>query len=751
MKNRMLYDKPAPCWEEGLPIGNGRLGAMILGNCQREVISLNEDTLWSGFPRDYTDAQAFPYLEKVRKAVFEKRYAEAEELLNRHMTGVWNESYLPMADLKIEWEEADTAVQDYQRILDLSEGVCKVSFEMGQNRHQRTAFASFPDQVIVLKFETEKPVTMHLSLSSKLRGWNETDDDTLCYHGWCPEEVEPSYYECEEPVRYRSFEESRSIHFETAVKVLVPQGTLETGEGEFCIRDCRDCILLVSSANSFLGWDRQPRGTYRERLKEILGAAAEKSYETLLKRHQEDYKALFGRVELDLGHTEQEELPMDERLRAFHKAEDDPELIATAFQFGRYLTIASSREGSQPANLQGIWNQALRAPWSSNYTININTEMNYWAVESGNLSDCAHPLLKFVEECAASGAKTARINYHCDGWCVHHNVDLWRKTTAVGPRKRELNVQPWSFWLAGGGWLCRHLYEHYRYTCDQDFLETKAFPISLDCAAFYLDFLVEKDGELVTCPSTSPENKFLDHGMTTGVSFAASMDMEVIEELFRHCLWMAERLKTVGQKQRVLLEKIEKALQRLPQRKIGKYGQLQEWAEDYEESEVTHRHLSHLYGLYPSELFLERYGGDETWKDAFRTVLKRRGNEGVPWSRAWKIALRARLGDGKEAGEEVLRYLKLADSPDAKEISYTEGGIYPNLFAARPLQIDGCLGFTAGVIEMLLQDADGKVRLLPAIPADWKKGYVRGLKLRGGECIEIRWDEQGCESRLYRG
>lgn len=750
MKNILYYDKPAKSWSDGLPVGNGRIGAMVTGGCEKEILSLNEDTLWSGYPRDYTDENAYLYLEKARAAVFEKRYQDAEEILNKHMTGIWTESYLPMADLVLEIEKEGAEISNYERVLDLAQGVCSTSFRLDGGLCTRTVFCSYPDQVLVVRFCSEDALDLKISLTSKLRGWNETEEDGLFYHGWCPEEAEPSYYECEDPIRYAEFEKTRGIRFMAGVKAVVLDGKSDTCESLIRITQCRDCLLLVSSANSFRGYCGAADREYEERLNLCLEQAGKKRFGELLQRHVQDHGSLFEKVELELGHMDRENLPMRERLKLFKSLSEDPELVATAFQFGRYLTIASSREGTQPGNLQGIWNRELRAPWSSNYTVNINTEMNYWPTEKCNLSGCGEPMLRFIRECAESGRKTAEVNYHCRGWCVHHNVDLWRKTTAVGPRKKGQNVQPWSFWLAGGGWLCRHLWEHYLYTGDERFLKEEAYPISMDCAAFYLDFLVEKEGRLVTCPSTSPENMFMENGVLTGVTYGTAMDMEVIEELFRHCMEMAEKLGITPLEDGRLRE-IRAALPRLLERKAGKYGQLLEWAEDYEEHEENHRHLSHLYGLYPSDLFTKYYGGDDKLMEACRISLERRGHDGVPWSRAWKIALQARFGEGEKAGDEIVRYLQLADSPDAGDISYTNGGIYENLFTARPLQIDGCFGFTAGVAEMLVQDEDGKIKLLPAIPGAWKTGYVKGLRLRNGQCIEIRWNEENRESRMYRG
>lgn len=737
-KNILYYDKPADCWEHGMAFGNGRIGAMALGGTCMEKISLNEDTLWSGYPLDYNEKEVYPYLNQVRKLIFAKEYKKAEAIINRHMVGIWNESYLPMADIIISMAEEKEEKMSYDRRMNLQRGVGTTRFTLGGIRCSREVFCSYPDQVLVVKFEADRPADMTVELASQLKHCMETEGDTLYLTGWCPEIVEPDYYPSENPVVYKESEETKAIHFRTGVKAVLKDGTFIIDENKIRILKCKECILLISSANSFVNFQSPPDKEYKETVRNYLKAAERKGYEQLYKNHTGDFEKLFSRVELDLGHTENENYPMDERLRRLQKGEKDPELIATAFQYGRYLTISSSRPGSQPINLQGIWNDKLRAPWSSNYTVNINTEMNYWPVESCNLSECAEPLMRFIKECAMAGEKTAEINYRCRGWCVHHNVDLWRKTTAVGSRNKDTGVLPWSFWLAGGGWLSRHLWEHFLYTQDREFLRQTAFPLMLKCAEFYLDWMVEKDGELVTCPSTSPENMFICGGVTTGVSYGVTLDNMVIRELFQNCLKAYGELKPDEETGiNGTICEIEKALGKIPGVKIGKHGQIQEWIEDYEENDVTHRHLSLLYGLYPSDLITCE---DQELLKAARVTLKRRGNDGVPWSRAWKINLFARLKDGEEAGEEVLRYLQPADSEDSREISYTNGGIYENLFAARPLQIDGCFGFTAGIAEMLVQDQNGTVEVLPAIPKAWKKGYVRGLRLRNGKSINIVWD-----------
>lgn len=747
MKNILYYDKPALCWEHGMPFGNGRLGAMVLGGCETERITLNEDTLWSGYPLDYNDPGVYSCLQEARELIFAKEYKKAEELINRHMVGSWNESYLPMADLVISIPGKEGRSTGYDRKLNLQSGIGSIKFKLDGVNYKREIFCSYPDQVLAVRLEADLPVDMEAVLSSQLRHSFEREEDTLYLSGWCPEIVEPDYYPAENPIIYKDEKETKAIHFRTGVKAVLKDGSFIIEKNRIRITNCREVVFLISSANSFAGYASLPDREYREELKDCLKRAGEKGYEELLKSHRKDYEALFSRVELELGHTENEELPVAERLDRLQRGEKDPEMIATAFQYGRYLMIASSRPGTQPINLQGIWNDKLRAPWSSNYTVNINAEMNYWPAESCNLSECAEPLMKFIEECAEAGAKTAAVNYRCRGWCVHHNVDLWRKTTAVGSRNKEINVLPWSFWLAGGGWLCRHLWEHYLYTQDKEFLCRTALPLMQKCAEFYLDWMVERDGQLLTCPSTSPENMFIDRGIATGVSYAVTLDNTVIRELFQNCLKAYKEFGEgeVFEKDGIITE-IENALKKLPKLKTGRHGQLQEWIEDYEENEVTHRHLSLLYGLYPSDLITEK---DSELMKACAVTLKRRGNDGVPWSRAWKINLFARLKDKEEAAEEVLRYLQPAFSEECREISYTNGGIYENLFAARPLQIDGCFGFTAGIAEMLVQDHKGALEVLPAIPKEWEKGYVRGLKLRNGKSIEIKWEPGQVSYEVY--
>jgi alpha-L-fucosidase 2 len=748
IKNILFYDKPASAFENGMPLGNGRLGAMLVGGADSETIFLNEDTLWSGYPTDYTDSQAYSWLDKIRKLIFEGALREAEKLIDLHLSGRWTEAYMPMAVMHVECPELrDSHIENYNRRLDLHNGVASVSFTASGVEYRKEAFCSFPDQALIVKLCSTEPSTWVIRLSSLLKNTCGTEVDCLYLEGCCPETV----HEEEVPGGGEAGRHHETIRYRVAVKAVSSDGTVTVQDGSMRAENCRELVLLVSSANSFVRYDHRPDGEYRRQLRAYLCSAAKKGYDELLMRHAEDFSTLFDRVELELGHTANEELPFDERLLRFERGEQDPELIATAFQFGRYLLISSSRGSTEPANLQGIWNDKALPPWNSNYTVNINTEMNYWAAEKCNLTECTDPLVKFIAECAESGEKTARVNYHCRGWCVHHNVDLWRKTTPVGSLDKTAHIQPYGLWLAGGGWFCRHLWDHYLYTCDAKFLSETAFPIMLRSAAFYLDWMVAKDGFLYTCPSSSPENMYILNGYTAGITYASTMDNEVIRELFSNCERAAKTLvndgRSLSDRERAVLKEISEALPRIPGFRIGKNGQLQEWIRDYEENEITHRHLSPLYALYPSNQIT---AADKTLSEACKTTLQRRGDGGTGWSRAWKICLYARLHDADKALNEIIRYLQFANDAGSKEISYTDGGITENLFPARPMQADGAFGFTAGIAEMLLQDQNGVVECLPAIPGSWKEGYVKGLRLQGGGVIDICWKSGKKHFRVIR-
>ncbi len=676
-KNIMRFSHPAESWEQGVPLGNGRLGAMLLGDPSREHIWLNEDTLWSGYPTDYNDPEVYSHLAMVRELLLHHEYEKADDIINHHMVGIWNESYLPMADLVIESEQ-DAEDSGYDGRLDISRGVWEMTYDQGGTVYHRKSFCSYPDQVFAWEESAEggSIKERRIFLTSQIRSHVSAQGNTIRLEGVCPAVVEPSYYPCEDPIRYD--ETKDTIHFgvqlETETDGTVTVIRDASGNEGLLVDHASRIRILVTSANSFIDYRTAPKAAYWPRIQDTLRRAAQVGFDALLERHEKDFTALFDRVVLDLGHSGLENLPMEERQERFAAGESDPELIATAFQFGRYLTICASRPGSQPPNLQGIWNNALRAPWSSNDTVNLNLQMNYWPTEVCNLSECTDPLTQFMQEISQAGAETARINYHCRGWVAHHNIDLWRKTTAVGSRNKEVNVLPWSFWVMSGGWLCRHLWEHYCYTLDEDYLRDKAYPVMKGAAEFYLDWLIERNGEYITVPSSSPENSFVVNGEKHGMTYSSTMDNTILRELFTECLHASAVL---GETDAAFEEKLKSVLPKLPPLKVGKYGQLQEWYEDLPEYEPHHRHLSHLYGLYPSD----QISVEDTPEliPACRVTLARRGPGSVAWSRAWKIAISARLKDGNQALHEVKQFLQPSDS---NEISYDNGGIYSNLFCS---------------------------------------------------------------------